>query len=159
MEEIILKHAPSCWTKSTIVGQYELSANELNDISAEVKRAIRSTHLKISSIKRYQNVYDYGQVLIREQLLTVINPGIQYYRVRRFFVLAKHRLTAGLDYNLDYRRIGRCSELTFRKEVAPSDSSEVLIVVQIITDNLNLSSIQPKNNADYFIDYIVEFQD
>nr|CAH7761889.1 unnamed protein product [Callosobruchus chinensis] len=155
MENIILKHAPISWCKSTVTGQYEVTSSEYSEIAAEIRNA--GLNKMIVKINRYQNLYDYGQVLIREQHLAVMNPGIQYYRVRRYFVLDKHYLDDALEYNLDYRRIGRCSEITFCKSInGLMSSSQVIIIVQVITENKAASSITPKNCADFFIEYIVE---
>ncbi|VEN63733.1 unnamed protein product [Callosobruchus maculatus] len=155
MEGVILRYAPSSWVRTTTTGQYEVSSSEFNEIAAELRNAGISKTIK--KINRYQNVYDFGQVLIREQHLTVMNPGTQYYRVRRYVVVEKCYLNDALEYNLDYRRINRSSEITFSKSISVRSSSEVVLVVQIITDNKMASYVTPKNCADFFIEYIVEF--
>lgn len=78
----ILNHAPDYWD---VYGgeENELSASstEFQKIANEVKNALGTSSKRIQSIKRIQNVFDLGQVLIREQLLLVANPISTYYRV------------------------------------------------------------------------------
>nr|CAI5824562.1 unnamed protein product [Callosobruchus analis] len=156
MENVILKYSPSTWHRSSVTGQYEVTCSEYDEISAELRNAgLSNTIIKIS---RYQNVYDYGQVLIREQHLAVMYPATQYYRVRRFFVVQQYHLNDALEYNLDYRRISRYDEISFSKSLSSISSSHIVLVVQVITDNRTASCITPKHGADFFIEYIVEIQ-
>ncbi|KAJ8925842.1 hypothetical protein NQ315_009694 [Exocentrus adspersus] len=157
MERTVLNYAPDYWNTSytDLQVQFDLRSHseEYKRIAQEVKQATASPHLQISFIRRNQNIHDYGQVLIREQLVTV-SEGANYYRVRRYITILKHYLNCALDYNLDPRRCGK-SSLIFQKYISRPTFNEIILVVQVITDRPGAVSIQPTNSSEYFIDYIV----
>lgn len=81
LEKVILNHAPEYWeTGSNIFPLSKLSV-EYRDIAKEITDAHRDSTTSIKSIKRFQNVHDFGQFLVREQHLLHLNPNQSYYRV------------------------------------------------------------------------------
>lgn len=84
MEALILKLTPSTWDKSETgpSKQFRLSNNseEYKMIESEVRKAVPN-NIFISSIDRNQNLYDYGQLLIREQLKVNLYCSTSFYRV------------------------------------------------------------------------------
>ncbi|KAJ8925841.1 hypothetical protein NQ315_009693 [Exocentrus adspersus] len=159
MERTVLKYAPDYWNASPVYINTQIilgsDSEEYKQIEYEIQEATRSPNLKFSLISRNQNVYDYGQVLVREQLLLVSKPHHIYYRVRRYITIHKLYRTTALEYNLDHRRCGKAS-LSFQKYINRPTSNEIVLVVQVITTDPNADFLQPTNSSDYFIDYIAE---
>lgn len=84
LEKIILNYAPDYWEKGRSDEIFPLTRNssEYENVSREVTEVINSGYTpEIKSIKRFQNVHDFGQFLIREQHLLHLNPNQSYYRV------------------------------------------------------------------------------
>lgn len=82
LEKIVLSYAPEYW--QTGVGnivQLRTHFPEYGVIFTEVSQAIQSYNASIKTIKRCQNVHDFGQFLVREQHLLHLNPSKTYYRV------------------------------------------------------------------------------
>lgn len=82
LHKIILDHAPKYWETGgeNIVQIYSYST-EYQEISKEIEEAMQLRDRPIKSIKRYQNVHDLGQFLVREQHLLHLYPNKTYYRV------------------------------------------------------------------------------
>ncbi|KAJ8941702.1 hypothetical protein NQ318_023298 [Aromia moschata] len=159
MQNVITKYAPEHWEKNYTDPSTKFplhpTSEEFNEISSCVRQAVRQSNLRIISIKRYQNIFDSGQYITKEQLLATANPESTYYRVRRFITIKSHYLNTALEYNLDPRRCGKAS-LVFRNQISSCASDDVVLVVQVITKQPNASKITPNNSSEYFIDYIVE---
>ncbi|XP_018574034.1 uncharacterized protein LOC108913053 [Anoplophora glabripennis] len=157
MERTVLKYSPSYWdTCLEDNEQFKVgsSSEEFRIIAYQTKQATRNSNLHIKKILRNQNIHDFGQLLIREQLMAVLRSYEKYYRVRRFITIKKQFLTNALQYNLDHRRCGK-SSLIFGKYLTYVGDDDVVLVVQVLTNSPNSDCIAPANSSDYFIDYIV----
>lgn len=83
LHKIIMDHAPEYWDtgldKTVLLSS---SSTEYQEISAEILEARQlGANRPIKTIKRYQNVHDLGQFLVREQHLLHLKPNKLYYRV------------------------------------------------------------------------------
>lgn len=86
MIQTVMSYAPENWHKPQADWSklYEVpkTSDEYQQLKFEIETALTSNSLKgISKIERFQNIHDYGQVLLREQLLLVINKHTPLYRV------------------------------------------------------------------------------
>lgn len=80
LEKVILNHAPEYWeTGGNIFPLNKLSV-EYRNIAKELTDA-HTCFTPIKSIKRFQNIHDFGQFLVREQHLLHLHPSQSYYRV------------------------------------------------------------------------------
>lgn len=87
MERTVLRHAPNYWNTIYVSDeQFTLntSSEEYVKIKYQVQQAVTNNNLHISQIQRVQNVHDYGQFLIREQLMAIANSHKKYYRVKKY---------------------------------------------------------------------------
>ncbi|RZB39307.1 uncharacterized protein BDFB_004783 [Asbolus verrucosus] len=132
MLSAIKAYTPETWDGSSqetvklskFTAEYRQVEYELRQAFAECPSA--------SSIIRVQNIHDYGQFLIREQLL-VAESSTQYYRVRRYIQISGTYLNEVSKYNLDPRRCGLGSSLTFRKTLTNLDINKLICVVVVLT--------------------------
>lgn len=81
LEKIVSSHAPEYWVRgagnTTFLNR---DSSEFVDISEELYRAL-NRNWGIKTIRRHQNVCDFGQFLVREQHLLHLQPQQNYYRV------------------------------------------------------------------------------
>lgn len=87
MERTVLRYAPSYWdTSYEYDRQFELnqSSEEFNRIRHQVRQAMGNNNLSVNQILRVQNIHDYGQFLIKQQLMAVDKSYKNYYRVNKF---------------------------------------------------------------------------
>lgn len=86
LHKIILDHAPEYWEAGLgKIVPLHTTSREYLEISKEVLDAIQmGGNRTIKAIKRYQNVHDFGQFLVREQHLLHLNPATSFFRVSTF---------------------------------------------------------------------------
>ncbi|CAG9764658.1 unnamed protein product [Ceutorhynchus assimilis] len=156
---VIFQWAPVYWSKldgdeTTLT----YGSEEYQQIAFEVRRVICNYSKPIGRIVRIQNVFDLAQCLVRGQLLTTASPMVPLFRVRRFIKIHKDHLPAALQWNLDHRRCNN-SETVFKELIPSNDFSpgEILLVVQVLTQNPHAAEIRPNTTLEYFIDYVVYF--
>lgn len=70
--------------------------------------------------------------------------------------VSKIQLNMALKYNLDSRRL-QCPDLTFTSNIDQIDASEVVFIVQIVTNAPYEAVINPTRSTDFFIEYIAYF--
>ncbi|KAF7273681.1 hypothetical protein GWI33_013628 [Rhynchophorus ferrugineus] len=128
--------------------------SEYETIEKEVYNALENNR-SIKQIKRIQNIYDLGQLLIREQFLITKNPSATYYRERRFVAIPSDYYELALRHNLDHRRCGLVQFGFSTKVYCGGDS--ILFAVQVINKYPSDNYIEPKNSHEYFIDYAISF--
>lgn len=81
LEEIIMKYVPETWLNGNGCVLVDKMSEEFKGIVAEISK---NSFVKIKTMKRYENIYDYGQFLFREQHILKLNPNTIYYRLSRF---------------------------------------------------------------------------
>ncbi|CAG9859462.1 unnamed protein product [Phyllotreta striolata] len=160
MEKLIFQYAPKTWDHidtSNPVRRVLLRPDsaEYLLIQREVQMATTPPGYSILQIQRFQSSFDYGQLLIREQLIINLFNYRPLYRVRRFVCIESRFLQVALEYNLDYRRCG-LGRLCLRKHLQDFHGGDkVILVVQVLTPTPNSEEIIPENSSDYYIEYIV----
>lgn len=66
-----------------------------------------------------------------------------------------HYLDTALKHNLDYRRCGMGS-IQLHKKIS-ANRGDIVLVVQVLTTDINCTVISPERSCDYFIEYIINF--
>ncbi|XP_057669534.1 uncharacterized protein LOC130901890 [Diorhabda carinulata] len=155
MESVILRYAPSYWNKkyTNISNVIPINSGpEYQKIASDVYQA---THFRaFESIFRIQNIYELGQMLVREQLMITLADSNKFYRVRRFTKVKKHFLQIALAFNLDHRRCG-LPILEFKKHLRGIRPDDVILAVIVVTSTPEADVIIPESSLEYFIDYII----
>lgn len=82
LEKIILNFAPPNWKSGRDTIQLDKMSPEFKEMEAEFSGALVFP-VSINSIKRHEDVFNYGQFLFREQQLLHLSPGKAYYRVSK----------------------------------------------------------------------------
>lgn len=145
MESIILDYSPPYWNKNyTNISNIIPISNtgpEYQQISFDAYQATNGR--AFASIFRVQNIYDFGQMLVREQLMINLADSINFYRVRRFTKVRKHFLPIALQYNLDYRRCG-LPNLEFKKQLCGIRPDDVILAVIVVTSTPRADVIIPE---------------
>ncbi|KAK9883288.1 hypothetical protein WA026_001471 [Henosepilachna vigintioctopunctata] len=153
--EDIWHFAPKTWNRSynnNLIPVLE-SSDEYADVENDIKKACINNQC-IQDIRRYQNIYDFGQFLLRGQILCSENPGTQYYAVRRYVEVPKAMAELAMKHNLDHRRI-QMNALEFRSHLTNGSSNSDIYVVKILTTDPKARCIVPYNFTEYYIEYII----
>ncbi|XP_018333339.1 uncharacterized protein LOC108742571 [Agrilus planipennis] len=157
----ITKNLPDYWDKNISyqnpyrrinVSIYRAEYDKISDI---LSKAANDYHHQLRRLERVQNVYAYGQFIVREQFFINNAPLSTCYRVQRFYVLRKIYLEDAIEYNLDPRRIGvGTTTITFLSKINFVPDDHVVLVLKVLTYNPNQDSITPERSSDYFIEYV-----
>lgn len=156
----ILNNVPDYWHRTTNICKVKVSqSDELIVINKMIKKALNE-EMEVESLVRHQNLYTYGQFLIRKQAL--VQEGSTYYEVRRFIVIPKSREYDAVKSNLDVRRFQPNSrrQLLMCSDIDNFDvNSDCLLVISIVTNNPNEKYFEPQRSSDYYIEYVATLKD
>ncbi|XP_044264775.1 uncharacterized protein LOC123011420 [Tribolium madens] len=155
MLNVIRQYVPHNWDQ-TLANSIDLNqcSEEYKNVLNDVNEALQTVSIGNNRIQRVQDIYAFGQFLIREQQL-LKTESTTLYRVRRFVQVSSLYAQKVAEYNLDQRRCGLGQSLTLHKKLNYYDSSNIIVVVKaLVTDPLS-SETSVKRSSDYYVEYIV----
>ncbi|KYB26559.1 hypothetical protein TcasGA2_TC033866 [Tribolium castaneum] len=155
MLNVIRQYIPHDWDENlgncTDLSQY---SDEYKSVINDVNEALQTTTIANRRIQRVQDIYAFGQFLIREQQL-LKSESTTLYRVRRFVQVSRLYVNKVVEYNLDQRRCGLGQSLTLNRKLNYYDPNKVIVVVKVLETDPQSSETTVKRSSDYYVEYIV----
>ncbi|KAK9883289.1 hypothetical protein WA026_001472 [Henosepilachna vigintioctopunctata] len=151
----IWRFAPATWVRDyKSHNHYLVKGTEYQQIEYDVQRAVKNLK-KVLAIWRVQNIFHYGQFLMRSQILAREDSVASYYKVRRYVAIPTSLVETAMEYNLDHRRLNM-ENIEFCSHLPYVEDDHSIFVVCILTKDVEARCISPYDFTEYYIDYVVD---
>ncbi|XP_044760548.1 uncharacterized protein LOC123317973 [Coccinella septempunctata] len=152
----IMHFSPSTWDKQYECGEFTVCRGtaEFDELENDLLRAINNAK-SLKNLTRIQNVYDFGQFLMRSQIVVFTKSPL--YKVRRYVAISNSQKSIALKHNLDHRRLGT-SEIEYCSHLSNVNRNSLIFVVRILSHDSEERRIVPYNFTEYYIEYVAEME-